>query len=249
MLPLLFACTASPVDTAESFDTAAETDTADDTAADTATDPFEPAEGCPAPEAGRQAVESVVAGEYFVMHPLEDTFNNPVVLLLPGGGGDERSASAGWDAFFDEDPRGYRIVAPWVNSDDYPDVPPPVEALLDEMAACFGPPSAVHLLGHSNGGYLAYNVTGPELAERFASITGAPAYFQRIQKSKLEGLPFHNMAGENDDWLQYTEEAHAELQAEGFESELTVWAGEGHTPSPAWADREAMFDFWDRHAD
>lgn len=237
---LLLACAEPrPSDTTDVVDSGETAETGDA--------PFEPAEGCPAAEAGRQGITTTDASPYFVMHPLEDTHDNPVVLMLPGGAGNDLSAKSTWDAFFDDDPRGYRIVMPWVITDDYPEVAPPVEAVLDEVAACFGPPSKVHLIGHSNGGYLAYNVVGPDLAGRFASVSGAPAYFQSFKKAKLEGLPFHNMAGEEDSWAEYMEEAHQELLDAGFESELDLWAGQGHTPDKDWDGRDNMFDFWDRH--
>lgn len=233
----LLACTET-----DPTDTTAPTDTEE-----TAALPFEPAEGCPAAETGRQGVTTTDASPYFVMHPLDDTHDNPMVIMLPGGAGNDQSAMGGWNMFFDEDPRGYRIVMPWVLTDDYPDVAPPVEAILDEVAACFGPPSKVHLIGHSNGGYLAYNVVGPDLADRFASISGAPAYFQQFKKTKLEGIPFHNMAGEEDSWAAYMEDAHQDLLDAGFESELDLWPDQGHTPDQNWDGRENMFDFWDRH--
>jgi pimeloyl-ACP methyl ester carboxylesterase len=235
----------SAVDTADPRDTAQTGDTSDTTDSDPP--PYDPPEWCPAAEAGRQGVTSTDASPYFVMHPLEDTHDNPLVVLLPGGAGNDLSAKSTWDAFFDDDPRGYRLVEPWVITDDYPDVAPPVEALLDEVATCFGTPSEIHLLGHSNGGYLAYNVVGPDLADRFASISGAPAYFTHFKKTKLEGLPFHNMVGEDDSWLEYVEEAHQELLDAGFESELSVWPDQGHTPDAAWDGRDDMFAFWDAH--
>lgn len=217
---------------------------------DTAAAPFTPAEGCPAAEPGVQEVTDG-AGPYRVMHPLEDDHAGPTVLFLPGGPGDEGSANATWSAFFDADPRGYRIVMPWDTTGDYPNTAPPVEAILDEVAACFGgDPGRVHLAGHSNGGYLAYNVVGPDLAERFVTVTGAPAYFTMLRESRLAGLAFHNSAGDQDeDWLAEMESAHEELTDAGFESELTVWTETGHTPGPGWDGRDAMFDFWDRHSE
>lgn len=242
MLPLLslalISCT--PTDGKFPSDTAGDTGTGDT--------PFTPAEGCPAREEGWQEITDGVS-PYFVTHPLDGATGGPTVLFLPGGPGDRGSAEATSNAFFDTDPRGYRIVVPYDTSGDYPDTAPPVEEILDHVASCFGgDPARVHLAGHSNGGYLAYNVVGPELAARFVTVTGAPAYFERLRTSQLEGLAFHNSAGDEDpNWLEYMESAHEDLQAEGFDSELTIWAGTGHTPGPDWDGRDAMFDFWDRH--
>lgn len=217
--------------------------------AGTGLEPFVPAEGCPAAEAGRQEVTEGDAGPYFVQHPDGAVGEAPVVLFLPGADGGQRSAGATWDAFFDDDPRGCRIVMPYDTSGDYPDVAPPVEAVLDEVAACFGPAPAVHLAGHSNGGYLAYNVVGPDFAARFVSVTGAPGYFTRLKSEKLEGLAFHNAVGEDDDeaWVAGMENAHEALLAAGFSSELTIWPDTAHTPGRSWDGREGMFAFWDAH--
>lgn len=119
--------------------------------------------------------------------------------------------------------------------------------MLDEVLTCFGgDPAHVHLVGHSNGGYLAYNVVGPDLGDRWATITGAPAYFQRFQKSKLEGIAFHNAAGEDDpDWPSAMQDAHDTLTEKGFESQLTVWPGQSHTPDKDWDGRDGMFAFWE----
>jgi pimeloyl-ACP methyl ester carboxylesterase len=209
---------------------------------------FFPAEGCPGAEEGRQEVESDVAGPYLVMHPLGEL--SGTVIFMPGSDGSYRSATGTWGAFFDDDPRGYRLVMPWDESGDYPGTAPPVAELIDEIFACFGGDAArVHLIGHSNGGYLAYNVVGPELADRFVSVTGAPGYFTRMKEKQLEGLAFHNAVGENDGtWVEEMESAHEELLAAGFESELTIWPGQAHTPGRNWDGRDGMFDFWDRHA-
>ncbi|HJN77394.1 MAG TPA: hypothetical protein QGF58_25950 [Myxococcota bacterium] len=239
----LLACTGSdpddtPDSTADTHDSVAE---------------FTPPDWCPAPESGRQDVTTTDGSPYYVQHPEGDGLDAPIVVFLPGGngkGGANGHATASWGAFFDGDPRGYRLVMPYVEGNDYPQTDvPDVEAVLDEVLACFGGDgSRVHLAGHSNGGYLAYNVVGPDLAERFLSITGAPAYFVQFKSNKLEGLAFHNSAGETDTaWLGYMEDAHAQLEDAGFESELTVWPGEGHTPSASWDGRDGMFAFWDEH--
>ncbi len=221
-------------------------DTAD--SADTAAD-WAPAAGCPAAEPGRHEVESATASTYFAQHPEGVVGPANLVIFLPGGDGTKRSAEATWASFFDEDPRGYRIVMPFVGAEgDYPNVSPPVEALLDEVAACFGPAAATHLVGHSNGGYLAYNVVGPDLAARFVTITGAPGYFQQFKHNKLEGLAFHNAAGETDtQWVAGMRDAHEALTDAGFTSQLTIWPGQGHTPGRDWDGRDGMFAFWDAH--
>ncbi|GDX78999.1 hypothetical protein LBMAG42_08100 [Deltaproteobacteria bacterium] len=245
MTLLLFAlaCDSSlPADSSTTGDTAGRADTADTAA------PFEPPDWCPAPTEGRQEVTDTPASPYFVTHP--EGADAPLVLFLPGGPGDRGSASATWEAFFDEDSRGYRLVVPYVTESGYPtDVVPPVAELLDEVLTCFGgDPAKVHLAGHSNGGYLAYNVVGPDLAASFVTITGAPAYFNAFLPNKFSGVAFHNSAGELDtEWLAAMEEAHATLLEKGFDSQLTVWPDTDHTPGPNWTGQDAMFEFWDTH--
>jgi pimeloyl-ACP methyl ester carboxylesterase len=269
MLPLLFsvACIPPiPADTASSAEDSGVADSADtssDTAADSSGDSgqdsgdtgvFDPPDDCPATEAGRQDVNSPTAGPYLVGHPVPDVLWGPTVVFLPGGNGKgpTGSASSGWNAFFGDDVSGlgYRIVVPYVTEDGYPNsVVPNVEAILDEVLACWGgDPAKVHLVGHSNGGYLAYNVSGPDLADRWVTITGAPAYFDRFEKNKLEGIAFHNAAGENDPtWLEAMTEAHDDLTENGFDSTLTVWANTGHTPDADWDGLAGMIAFWDAH--
>ena len=209
---------------------------------------FDPPDWCPPATAGRQEVTDTPASPYYILHP--DVANAPIVLFLPGGPGDRGSAGATWTAFFDEDSRGYRIVVPYVTEAGYPQtVVPPSAGLLDEVLACFGgDPGRVHLAGHSNGGYLAYNVFGPELADRIITITGAPAYFEDFRQADFGTLAFHNAAGAEDaTWLAAMEGAHETLLSKGFESQLTAWAATGHTPGPNWDGREGMFAFWDAH--
>ncbi len=207
---------------------------------------FDPPDWCPAPTAGRQEVTDTPASPYYILHP--DVVAAPIVLFLPGGPGDRGSAGATWNAFFDDAPRGYRIVVPYVTEDGYPQtVVPPSAALLDEVLLCFGgDPARIHLAGHSNGGYLAYNVVGPQLADRVVTITGMPAYFEAFQKADFGTVAFHNAAGDEDaTWLAAMEAAHETLQSNGFESQLTVWPATGHTPGPRWDGRAGMFAFWD----
>ncbi len=256
-LLFLVACTSGASDSpaADSAASAGPTDSADSGVGDTAdaadtadTGPFTPPEWCPAPDAGRQEVLDTPASPYFITHP--EAVDAPLVIFLPGGPGDRGSASNTWTAFFDEDPRGFRLVVPYVTEKGYPtDVVPPVEAILEEVLTCFGgDASHVHLAGHSNGGYLAYNVVGPDLADRFVTITGAPAYFRDFNASDFTGLAFHNSAGELDpDWLGAMQEAQDDLTAAGFDTQLTVWPDTGHTPGPGWTGRDAMFAFWEDH--
>ncbi len=244
MIPLLLLAACDPANNGDTvpLDTAGDSGEADTAAV------FNPPEWCPAPTSGRQEVTDTPASPYYVMHP--DVESAPIVLLLPGGPGDRGSAGATWDAFFDEDARGYRIVVPYVTEQGYPeDVVPPVAEVLDEVLACFGGDAGeLHLAGHSNGGYLAYNVVGPQLVDRIVTLTGLPAYFSAFRKNKYGTLAFHNAAGDTDtQWLEAMEDAHATLLEQGFDSELTVWPETGHTPGPNWDGREGMFAFWDAH--
>ena len=232
-------------------DSAIDSGDSSDTAQDTGT--FDPPDDCPVTTTGRQDITSA-AGTYFMGHPTPDVLGSPTVILLPGGNGIGPDGSGGniWYAFRGDDiiASGYRLVTPYVTEEGYPNTNvPDVAAILDEVLACWGgDPAKVHLVGHSNGGYLAYNVVGPELGERFVTITGAPAYFVRLEKQQLAGIAFHNAAGEDDpEWLEAMTEADQELRDNGFESILSVWANTGHTPGAEWDGLAGMIAFWDAH--
>lgn len=202
--------------------------------------------------ATRYAIEGSPAGPYFVMHPWQHPEEAPLVIFLPGysgSGGTTGEAATTWNSFFEDDPKEFRVVMPYVLDESYPDTPPDLLAIAEEVRSCWGGDgTSFHLAGHDNGGLLAYNTLGPELVASLRSVMGAPAYLTDTDPAVFVGVPFLTMAGANDKtWARAAEQTHERLQAAGVDSTLVISEGQGHLPNPNWEDRGAMFEHWRAH--
>ncbi len=221
---------------------------------DTDTGAFDPPGWCAPPESGRQEVRDTPASPYFVDHPAGSEINVPTVVFLPGGNGGYAHANGTWLAFFDGVPEmgEYRVVMPYSSSDSFPDESDRIFDVLDEVFVCYGGMAdSVHLAGHSNGGYAAFDLM-LESPDRFATLLGAPGLFSNfssgvITDALLDKAVF-NGVGENDStWQEAVEHLNEQLVFLGIDSVYVEFAGQPHTPSAGWTGKGELFQFWSDH--
>lgn len=226
-----------------------------DTDSGDAQDVFDPPEWCPVPGLGLIEVHETPASPYFILHPEPEpaVTDAPIVIFLPGGPGDQGSASMVFGNWVGQ-PQGrgaFRIAIPFAEDGDLTDEYDRTVDILDEILTCFGGDREhVHLAGTSNGGIGAYDLMLVE-HKRFASLLGAPGgwrtWDEEAVKTALTGKSVYNGVGELDDiWRDPVEQTHDNLIAAGIDSKLVIFEGEGHALSPDF-DESIFYDFWSSH--
>ena len=244
---LLIACS-SPLDSADTSST-------DDTAAipctrEAAQIEPDPGADCPTLDGGMWGVEGY---NYWLSQPFESTGETETILFLGGGGADQNSVQMNMGSIFANDQEAflqYRVVAPWVGDGDRAGA---AWAALAHAQGCFGGDlNRVHLVGHSSGGYVAFEMGGEvlEADKRFATLTGFPALFGEETNEQLEQalecVPVLNASGAEDPWASDVEATHERLESLGVDSSLMLFEGEGHVPSPEF-DPSPIFEWLETH--
>lgn len=250
---LLLACTG----TVDVDDTSTDSGSTDDTSSiegpcDRAAAQVEPdpASDCPTLDGGLWEVDGY---NYWLSQPFESTAQTQTILFLGGGGADKNSVQMNMGGIFANDQESflqYRVVAPWVGDNDRAGA---AWAALEHAQECFGGDlNRVHLVGHSSGGYVAFEMGAEVVAEdrRFATLTGFPALFgnesdEQLQEA-LECVPVLNASGADDTWASEVENTHERLDGLGLDSTLMLFEGEGHVPSPQF-DPAPIFDWLETH--
>ena len=245
---LLLACSGA----VDSADTSTDSDDTATTSCERAVAQIEPAPDtdCPTLDGGLWAVEGQ---NYWLSQPFESTGETETILFLGGGGADQNSVQMNMGSIFANDQESflqYRVVAPWVGDGDRAGA---AWAALEHAQGCFGGDlNRVHLVGHSSGGYVAFEMGGAVLAEdkRFATLTGFPALFgdesdEQLEQA-LECVPVLNASGAEDPWVDDVEATHERLESLGVDSSLMLFEGEGHVPSPEF-DPAPIFEWMETH--
>lgn len=255
LLTLLCACAGKePEDTGAPHHSAAhtgETGPADSgETGDTGT-PFD----CPERASGLVEVTTTPASPYLVRHPTaEGSESGPVVVFLGGGPGDAMSASVAWSSFLEraDAVEHFWAIMPYTSDGSMVDEGDRIVAIVEEVLACYGgDPSRVHLAGTSNGGRAAFAIM-LESPDVFATLLGAPGYFQEtdtsVIASALAGKAVFNGVGEEDseDWRSVVAETHELLTGLGIESVYDELEGQGHVPDASF-DPSPLFEFWLEH--
>ena len=211
---------------------------------------------CPAATTGQQDVTTTPASPNLIVHPTVSAaeVSGHVVLFLPGGPGDNGSANIAFNAFLS---RGAEVgsiisVMPYTSDSDLSDEGDRVAAIAEEVLDCWGGERGkVHLAGTSNGGRAAFAIM-LEHPETFATLLGAPGYFEEsdtgVLAAQLAGKAVLNGVGELDDadWQDVVYSTHETLTGLGIESVFETFEGQGHIPDESF-DPAPLFDFWMDH--
>lgn len=211
---------------------------------------------CPEATTGLQDVTTTPASPYLIVHPTAsaEDVSGHVVLFLGGGPSDNGSANIAFNAFMSRgDAVGSLISAmPYTSDSDLSDEGDRVAAVAQEVLDCWGgEPGKVHLAGTSNGGRAAFAIM-LEQPDTFATLLGAPGYFQESDTSvlaaQLAGKAVFNGVGEEDDagWQEAVYSTHETLTSLGVESVYEEFEGQGHIPDESF-DPSALFEFWTSH--
>lgn len=260
MLLLLLACAKGGDDTSTSDDTSVVVDdtqiqeTGGDPCADNPIVPLAelaPVESCPELTQGLVPVER--AGfPYLLSHPKAEQQEGPVttIVLLAGGPGDLMSSESNASGFLmgDQAFGSVRLVVPYVD-ETVTDRGQSALQALEEVQRCFET-GTVHLMGHSSGGYVAYDLMA-ESPGPFTTLTGFPGLFgdptdQALTESLQCRAVLNGVGAEDSGWRTEVESTHARLEGLGVESELLVVEGMGHVPDPSF-DASLLFGYWAAH--
>lgn len=209
-------------------------------------EPLDPPDYCPAIDRAvpLQDVTTTPASSWLVHHPAEDGVV-PTVIFLPGGPGDRGSAEFAFSNWLTQGNGGFRIVLPYATDGDLNDEGPRIDAVREEVLACWGA-AGLHLAGTSNGGRNAY---ARMLATGYDTLLGAPGLFEQsvtdeALTSALAGKRVFNGVGEIDgEWRPAVEETDARLVGLGIDSQLVLFAGQGHVLDGGF-DESVFFAFW-----
>lgn len=259
MLFLLLACAKGGDDTSVTDDTQVTTDdtqseTGDDPCADNPIVPLAelaPVTSCPELTQGLVPVER--AGfPYLLSHPKAEQQEGPVttIVLLAGGPGDQMSSESNATGFLmgDQSFGSVRVVVPYVD-ETVTDRKLATLQALEEVQRCFET-GTVHLMGHSSGGYVAYDLMA-ESPGPFTTLTGFPGLFSDQSDEDLgQALQcravLNGVGAQDSGWVTQVESTHARLEGLGLESELLVVEGMGHVPEQGF-DASLLFSFWAAH--